>query len=366
MQSLVESVESYRGKPQYVQIGSKRRKMFHPFKRWRHSAGEQTTMYWCPPGLNMYAQDFPYAQLISYCDPDVRATYPSYWSGNVPLMIEGQLQEYGDELRQFTIRDVYGKANSPRFEGAVFLAELGETLTSLRKLFSGAVGSLFKSGQAWKHVKHFSLNSEELWLWYRYMLIPTILDAEDIIKAFETQRVIDRVQDGSRNKEPIIETGTFYSHKWAPGTSNTMEIPWRSEINFGTGAAMDILSRKDNHEFGLSAFDIVRGTWEAIPFSFVVDWFINVGDWLTSLRSIEILYAQSYATYAVDVETEIFEGANMTIEGNTKSHSFLMSRVTDIEPPTLPLIDKRWASLNRTIDLIALSIGILKGVLRRK
>lgn len=362
---LTERVESYRGKPLYIDVCSKRRKVFHEFTRWRHSAGEQSSMFWCPPGSTraMYAQDFPYAQLISYCDPAIRAAYPTYWSGDYPLMIESQLSEYGEELREFVIRDLFAKANSPRFEGAVFLAELGETLTGIHKLLKGCAGSLLKTGQAWKHLKHFSLNSEELWLWWRYMLMPTMMEVESMIEALEPQMIVDRVQDGDRYKEPKEVSGVFYSHKWF-ASSETMTIPWRSKIRFGSGGAIDMHARDNRFDFGLSPWDTIRGAWEAIPFSFVVDWFVNVGDWLASLRDLEVVYAQSYATYAVDVETEVLQGDDMTVDTQT-ARSFLMSRIVNLEPPSLPLIDRRWMTILRTIDGISLILAILKGVTRK-
>jgi hypothetical protein len=315
----------------------------------------------------MYAQDFPYAQLISYCDPAIRAAYPTYWSGDVPMMIESQLAEYGEELREFCVRDLFAKANEPRFEGAVFLAELGETLVGIHKLLAGCVKAFLVSGMKMKYLKHFSLNSEELWLWWRYMLMPTMMEVEDMIAAMKPQQVIDRVQDGDRPKEPIHVSGTFYSHRWMPSYSNTMEIPWRSKITYGIGGAMDMHYRKQTklEEFGLSSWDAIRGTWEAIPLSFVFDWFVNVGDWLASLRELEVVYAQSYATYAIQVETDVLQGKDMTVETQTAT-SFLMSRIVNLEPPVLPLVDRRWRNTLRTIDAISLTIGMLKSILKKR
>jgi hypothetical protein len=327
-------------------------------------------MVWCPQGssFTMWATDYPYVQIWNYCDEDYRATIgSSYWYGSTfPKILERQLRDYGDELRDFTTRDLFIKANSPRFEGAVFLAELGETITSIRELFVGCVKAFLKSGQAWKSAKHLALNAEELWLWWRYMLMPAMMDAEDIINALKAQDFIDRVQDGSRCKDPVKESGIFYSRRWGPSYTDVLEVPWRSETTWGTGGAIDILSSNRSSDFGLSPWDMIRGTWEYIPFSFIFDWFVNLGDWLASLRELEVVFAQSYATYAVDCTTELLPGTDVTLDFNPKCRSFLMSRVVDLEPPSLPLVDRRWRNTLRTIDSIALTIGMLKSILKKR
>jgi hypothetical protein len=134
----------------------------------------------------------------------------------------------------------------------------------------------------------------------------------------------------------------------------------------GCGGAIDIYSRYDPHEWGTSAQDIVAAAWERIPFSFVADWFINVGDWLASLRSLEIAYAQSYATYAIESRTFLQEGTDVYMDESPVLYSYLQERIVNLEPPPFPLIDKKWANCTRMIDLISLTIGMLKGILKRR
>jgi hypothetical protein len=283
-----------------------------------------------------------------------------------PLLVtQPQLSEYGEGLREHVIRDLYVKCNKPRYDVAVVVAELDETLADIWKLFVGCAKSWHKTSQAVRYLKHFSLNSHELWLWYRYMLVPTMLDVEDLVKAITSHEKIDRIQDGDRIEDEIVRgEATIYGFNFAPNLD--LKLPYEMKINAGLGGALDIVSRHDPSEWGTSAYDLVRASWERIPFSFVADWFVNVGDWLTSLRSLEVNFAQSYATYAVDVETTFKNGDFIWLSDEPVLKSFQMDRIVNVEPPALPLIDKRWASVTRYIDLISLSIGILKGILKRR
>lgn len=361
-----ESVESYRGKPQYIDVGSKRRKVFNDFHREVVVVDDHEANWFCGSRVCYTSGHQPFNQVVN---PAVQSRYiwdeyPGNYTGDAPLLIMPvELKKLGDEYREFVIRDMYAKANSPRFDGAVFLAELDETLVDLRKLLGNTVKSLFRLKALKGNLKHIASSPEELWLWWRYMLLPTMMDAEDLLTALRPERIIDRIQDGSSSMEPLETSGTISHGLW--WNSIWMEMPWQIQTTWGCGGALDIISRDDPHPWGTSNWDLVRGTWERIPFSFIADWFVNVGDWLASLRKLEIVYAQSYATYAVESKM-VMKAPQWTSDEDYKVRVYVMDRITNVEPPTLPLVDKRWANVLRTIDLISLSIGTIKSVLKRR
>jgi hypothetical protein len=364
-----EEVSSYRGKPLYIDVGSKRRKVFHPFTKYKYSAGKQTSGHVCAsgsPNYVGYVEEFPYVDINETLTEAWRASHPTKWSGDIPPMGWEPLAEIGNDLREFVIRDLFSKANAPRWNASVFMAELDETLVGIHGLFKNCLQSAWRLKYTRKNIKHLFLNPEELWLWYRYMLVPTILDVEELISALNTDEVIDRVQDGDRPKEPEKRNGTLERLGMGYGQFN-VPFHWEAEINYGIGGAIDMLSRKDLSPWGTSAHDVLMGAWERIPFSFLVDWFINVGDWLASLRSIEVVYAQSYATYSVASTVKVDTDCGVyVLNEKPEYYTHVMNRIVDLEPPKLPLIDRRWANITRYIDLIALSTGMLKGILRRK
>jgi hypothetical protein len=285
------------------------------------------------------------------------------YGDSMPLILQKDMQDFGEEFREFVIRDLYVKVNEPRFDVAVFFAELDETLVGIHKLLKGAAGSLLKTGQAVKHLRHFTLNGEELWLWYRYMLMPLILEMNDLIAAITPPEKIDRIQDGSQLEDRLTgtcDTGLQFN-TW------TWPLNWETKFKCGSGGALDIKLLHDPSPWGTSAVDVLRAGWERLLLSFVVDWFINVGDYLQTLRSLELELVQSYATFAIEAETKItLEGMDYYEDDSIIINTFLQERIIDVEPPKYPLIDKRWRNCLRTLDGIALIIGMLKGILRRK
>jgi hypothetical protein len=302
--------------------------------------------------------------------------YPSGYSwplSHIPNATRGEIDPFindesmavlGNELRDFVIRDLYVKANAPAFDGAVFFAELEETLTELRRILLGAANSLRRPGMGLSKLRHILLSPEEMWLWFRYFLMPAMMDAENLIALTKGVRRIDRVQDGDRSDGYKYMSGTYdfyqpYYSAWHP-------CNWNAKYKYGLGGAIDMYKRFDPHPWGFSNWDVLRATWERIPWSFVFDWFVNVGDWLASLRDIEIDYAQSYATFAIEAEVE-YDYPNWYDEGKKfTSKVFLMDRIVDLELPTVPLVDKRWANCLRIIDSISLLVGTLKRVLTRR
>lgn len=354
------NVQSYRGKPVYIQVGPKRRKAFHAFHRERVLLNEKCTSYWCTGGnQNMWAEDFPYAQLLQHCgEPD-----PSpYCYGDRPLLLPSQLAEEGSRTREVVISGLYDKLCSPRFDGAVFLAELDETLVGVKDLLQGSLKGLVRPGEGLRSIRKLLANPQDLWLWYRYALMPAILSVNDLLAAIKPQAKVDRMQNGKKVK-PYTQSGKLYSKGWF-STKRDMEIAWSQEIKIGVGAAADLYWRIDPNEWGFSGVDLLRAGWERIPFSFIFDWFVKVGDWLTSLRNVDIGFAQTYATYAVE-STVTITGGSMSMDVNPICKVFVMDRITGLEPPPLPIVDRRWRNVLRTIDSISLIVGVLKGTLNR-
>lgn len=363
---LDEVVTSSRGPTRYINVGTKRRKAYNPFNRWKREA-TVTEGYICNGSGTMWSSSFPLYHL------DANGWIPTNthkYTGESCLGSRLQMEEYSEGLRDSVIADMYAKCNEPKFDTAVFLAELGETLVGLKELFTGISKTLQTDGLIWKLLKSKSLNSEEVWLWYRYMLIPTMLDAEDLIAAFTQNEIITRIQSGNRYKNEW--SGVFASGPWSALGGKDIHLRYKCTVDVGLGGALDIVSRHDPHEWGMSAYDIMRAAWEVIPFSFVLDWFINISDWLTSLRSLEIELAQSYSSYAINATSKFWsedeDGDDYFVFTNTEAFvakSFLMDRVIDVEPPSFPIVEREWSSTLRMLDSISLVAGLLKGVLPR-
>lgn len=363
-----ERVESVRGKPRRINVGPKVVDVFNPFQRFHVKHSVNTTSTVCVPAASYIGtmQNYPGHRLFDVTGAYTLTSvgYGTAWDGDMPPVGLWPLVSIGNGARNFVIRDLFAKANAPEFNVSVFFAELDETLIGIKDLLTGSAKFLIWNDGRAKTILKLLSNPQDLWLWYRYALLPTMLDVEEIIKVINsTPWPIDRVQTGSRVTAEK-SSGTFRFKNWGYGRVNPV-VPWTAVTTIGCGSAMDILAKRDPAKWGTSAMDVLSGAWERLTLSFILDWFINVGDWLASLRDAAVEVAQSYATYAVETSVTYHDGT-YKLYGVPTTFSFYMSRITNIEPPKFPLIDKRWRNLLRTIDAISLILGAIKGALRRR
>lgn len=270
---------------------------------------------------------------------------------------------FSNELLEFVKRDAFVKLTQPDFDGAVFIAELHETLFELKRILQDAIKGLAQTGKrkkGWK-LTNLILKPDEAWLWFRYFLMPAMMDAEMIIETLKGRVRIDRVQDGDRlEKQKASDTAYVKMGQ----RDYSYPCDWETEWKFGAGAAIDIFNRFDPHPWGFSDWDVLRAIWERTPWSFVVDWFVNIGDWLASLREIEVDILQSYASFALECNTTVtFNGWFESMWepcSPVRYWTYQMKRVVDIEPPTTPLVDLKWNSVLHTIDAISLATGFIR------
>jgi hypothetical protein len=394
-------VTSWRGPIETINVGSKRRRVFREFNIIKYTgsywnAGNKVSNdLWCPSSGNVWTGTNLFeAQLVYGIDAfqvSLGKPYYSYFNeSTVPMYRSGDWDSVCEHPRNLVITDLYVKLKDPRWDGAVFFAELIETLYSLKSILEGAVKAYAKAGKNLNYFRnfkgnrvkfnrsdqialasaktglHFLLNTEELWLWYRYFLIPAMLDAEDLLKAIKPQAKIDRVQAGSQKKTKT-SNGTIVSYVLNGTAKPPLEINWEQRCTYRAGGAIDITKRLDPNEWGVSAYDIVRAGWEVIPFSFVFDWFINMGDFLTTLRQVEIDYAQSYATYACESDIFFKPGSGCTASNNPgRINQVLIDRIVDLEPPTHPMSNDKYSTFLHILDATALATGILKSLCGRK
>lgn len=117
---------------------------------------------------------------------------------------------------------------------------------------------------------------ERKWLEYRYAIMPLFYSIKDIIKL--TKEKGDIYKTDRRQKEFNYTIGT------RPTTSQKSLYSWtQEEVSIRISAVGR--ARFDPDELTLRLFDQTglnpfKTAWELIPYSFVIDWFCNIGDWV--------------------------------------------------------------------------------------
>jgi len=130
---------------------------------------------------------------------------------------------------------------------------------------------------------------DKLWLEYRYGWSPLVKDIVDQLKAINaqllrddlTQRDYTRVsgkwlgEKSSPSTTGVVKDGG----SWTMETAYTHKVEARAYAKYRVSLKSGVLNRLN--DFG--AFDVPRALWEIVPYSFVVDWFVPIGDWLGAI-----------------------------------------------------------------------------------
>jgi hypothetical protein len=191
------------------------------------------------------------------------------------------------------------KYRSHDFSGGTFLAELPSTATMVaesglaifsaykncrRGRFSKAVQTLreinLRRGRRFGIDKHASSN----WLALQFGWLPLISDAYDSVSAFS-----NAYEDGS-----TIRLRSSAHIKTPSGGNNAAVLQQAIDSYRVRHVLVTSYVPTRWEQFGLT--DPVSIAWELVPFSFIADYFISIGDWLQSnavLPKAQSLYITS-------------------------------------------------------------------------
>jgi hypothetical protein len=116
------------------------------------------------------------------------------------------------------------------------------------------------------------------WLQYRYGIMPIVYSIQDIVKTVDERSAIYRTArafDG------------FNATLGPPATTETCFYDTHFYNAVIRGVGKERIEGSDlarlHHRVQMNPLSTA---WELVPFSFVVDWFVNVGDWISAQSSI--------------------------------------------------------------------------------
>jgi hypothetical protein len=177
------------------------------------------------------------------------------------------------------------------FEGQVFLGELAETLhaikrplESLRRSFDHYHHVLRRRRKGSKNHKRKALAGT--WLEFQFGWRPLVADAEDAIMALHNiSKHRNRFAMVSGKGEDVIQLQNESVGASLGSLSWTRSTIGRSTVNVRYSGVVDLTM--SNYEvvqsqLGFRLDRFVPTLWEVFPYSFVVDYFSNVGDMLSA------------------------------------------------------------------------------------
>lgn len=233
--------------------------------------------------------------------------HPTWGSNQVKGDIASFVETFGgDPLESFAsiassmqsnvLTKAMAKVNSSTIMSGELLSDLDKTVSMLRHPFRDATQLLgkmlkYRAKHLGKTAHSAAKASSNAWLEYRYGWKPLLLDADSCISAAHKWR------DEQQEKRLVARAGDSYQRTTDKAFSATGGVPRVDSIN-GTvsswksyrASAGVIYVRKErttseqlSATLGLRPRDVPATLWEIIPYSFVVDWFVNVGDWIQAI-----------------------------------------------------------------------------------
>lgn len=220
--------------------------------------------------------------------------------------------------------------------------------------------------------------SDRLWLEFRYGWTPLVHDVVDSLKAINAQflrdelvkktytRVLGR-KEGNGSTVTQVSRANFGGGNWTGNYTLTHKVSVKAYAKYRVVNEAGVMNRLN--DFG--AFDVPRYLWEVVPFSFVVDWFVPIGDWLGAITpKVGVEVIDSGVTVVTSKEVR------RTLTGYTPvavgvgqwpsppfplgtSDSFETSskvRTIGLPPPLLPTPEVK-LNLKRLVDAVALFKG---------
>lgn len=277
-----------------------------------------------------------------------------------------------DDLRFSTevedIKSTVSTALHKRWDAMTDILEGRATLTMMRSLLGSARKPLstFKSLRDRLRKNPFKGSDRELrekWLEFRYGIMPLMYSIQDATKLLE-ESVNEYLTERSRtsiqlsSKEVPNRECVYIRH------SGTVHINGTAKGRFKTSSS---------RLYSGVSLNVINSLWEVIPYSLVVDWFANVGDYLynrTSALTPSTFDSQMCYSVKKVITTQTFARIKNQ-DGSFSDHLLKEEEENSYEryPFTQSdiklVLNPKFSSWKRWLDAYALSIGPLTRALRR-
>lgn len=173
------------------------------------------------------------------------------------------------------MEEVVSKLNSS-YDPLTELAELRSSLELLHSMLKVAVNPISSFRYAISSIKD-PKKLGDLWMTYRYGIMPIVYSIHDILETMRRIKLVYHTERSFRKLNKSMNTAVGVE-------AQIFEVLEYNVRISGTGkqkpSSVEFLRLIDN--LSINPF---KTAWELIPFSFVVDWFVNVGNYIDAQTS---------------------------------------------------------------------------------
>jgi len=225
---------------------------------------------------------------------------PGYVNGNGALagiMMGFRISRFDlDSVRQSLLNQVVVKAlvkmADAKVNVAVAYAEASKTsdliLDTARRI--DRAYRAFRKGDLRGIAQNLNITPKRLhksWLEYKYGWMPLLMDVKGAAEFFAQQHVVRSPKFTVKAQESFAKIDNWVHQEIPYGGGSPYPISEYLNTNLVVKAKIwcELSSPhlSEMQQIGLTNPALVA--WELIPFSFVFDWFISVGDWLTAMTA---------------------------------------------------------------------------------
>lgn len=269
------------------------------------------------------------------------------------------------ELDRKALAGLYSRVNEEGPNLALIAAESGKTMTMLYSIFTAGV-SLMRSlkrldldGARRVIVGNSNQDLANRWLAFQYGVKPLISDAADIMD--ELGRSAKAWRKYTSPRSDSVKTTTTASAAAASKSTFEFTIDMTVKYSVLLDTNVSIGSSLNRYGFG-NAPGLV---WELIPFSFVIDWFLPIGNYLNSCqcfqsnvryfwRTTTVLYDVSYSTTHGSQPGGGLIGGGYGPEGSETRLTCQRSVLGSVPALPLPTINRQPFNITRVLSALSL------------
>lgn len=293
------------------------------------------------------------------------------------FLISTELVMLPPDIRTRLLAKALAKAKSDNVGLGESLAEARQTVGMMKSPLS-SMASLLRNVLFKRSNRRFRRSAEDAsaaWLEYRYGWTPLLMTLSEVVKDLPnfvegrlySQGATETVTSPISVDPRVYQKDTVspYLYWWIHGEKSE-EVVRRVRVHYSVTDAI----MKNAASLGGSIFNALPLAWELVPLSFVVDWWLNVGDMIKCLIPAPYLHFKGY-TYSSQWTIKwstILEGITGSsnravnyhqLEGSRDMKKSIYMRDADLlydDTPFLPSFDVEYRNWKHVVDALGLII----------